>query len=178
MGKGCERSKGWVLYLDDFCKGVGSHTRGTTAVQIDGGVVGGRRKMTGSLTLMTLARASAPLLERLQPVRLMELMEVWFLIPLHNTAQKQTHKRLAKFPTWNIFKSEQELQVPSLVCMQLNITGNQILQSHTGYTIIITLQHTGIYFVIKWIDDYNNYGIFVSQLNLDQKQYHIQVKFI
>ena len=86
MGKGCERSKGWVLYLDDFCKGVGSHTRETTAVQIDGGRVGGRGKMTGSLTLMTLARASAPLLERLQPVRLMELMEVWFLIPLHNTA--------------------------------------------------------------------------------------------
>lgn len=38
---------------------------------------------------MTLARASAPLLERLQPVRLMELMEVWFFIPLQSTIKEK-----------------------------------------------------------------------------------------
>jgi len=34
---------------------------------------------------MTLAKESAPLAERLQPVKLMELMEVEFLMPLHTT---------------------------------------------------------------------------------------------
>lgn len=48
---------------------------------------GGEVYRVTALTLMTLARASAPLLERLQPVRLMELMEVWFLIPLQRTTK-------------------------------------------------------------------------------------------
>lgn len=46
-----------------------------------------------ALTLMTLARASAPFQERLQPVRLMELMDVWFLMPLQSTAKETKNLR-------------------------------------------------------------------------------------
>lgn len=51
---------------------------------------GGKRGKVFSvtvLTLMTLARASAPFQERLHPVRLMELMDVWFLMPLQSTTK-------------------------------------------------------------------------------------------
>lgn len=61
----------------------------------DGGEVGrGEVYRVIALTLMTLARASAPFQERLHPVRLMELIDVWFLIPLQSTTKGEKKSQI------------------------------------------------------------------------------------